>query len=243
MDALINKGTTGDTLEEPAPALFQQQWQLYRKFVDNNYFYHREVYANLHRILVGEAVQPFRFLDIACGDARASVDALRGTRVAHYHGIDLSQAALELATKALESLGCPVTLDNRDFVEALRDRPEPADVAWIGLSLHHLLAPAKLTLMREIRSVVGDRGFFMIYENASPDGEDRDTWLLRWRRQNQPLWTTPEEYEAMAAHVHANDFPETSSRWHSLGREAGFGRVRELFIAPTDLFRMYCFQP
>jgi hypothetical protein len=53
---------------------------------------------------------------------------------------------------------------------------------------------------------------------------------------------TPEEYEAMAAHVHANDFPETPSQWHSLGREAGFGRVRELFVAPTGLFRMYCFQ-
>jgi len=246
MDALINiQGKTGDMLDEPATALFQQQWQLYRKFVDNNYFYHREVYAHLHRILVEEAVQPFRFLDIACGDARATVETLKGMRVAHYYGIDLSLAALELASKALESLRCPVTLDHRDFVGALRDRPEPVDVAWIGLSLHHLLAPAKLTLMREIRSVVGDRGLFLIYENASPDGEDRDTWLLRWRRQNQPLWTalTPQEYEAMAAHVHAADFPETTSRWHSLGREAGFGRVRELFVAPTDLFRMYCFQP
>ena len=107
MDALINiQGTTGDPLDEAA-ALFQQQWQLYRKFIDNNYFYHREVYAHLHKILVEEAVQPFRFLDIACGDARASVDALRGTQVGHYHGIDLSQAARQLASKVLESLGCP----------------------------------------------------------------------------------------------------------------------------------------
>jgi SAM-dependent methyltransferase len=91
--------------------LFQYQWQLYRKFVDNNYFYHREVYGQLHRILVDEVVQPFRFLDIACGDARATVETLRGMRVAHYYGIDLSQAALELASKALKLLGCPVTLD------------------------------------------------------------------------------------------------------------------------------------
>src|SRR5262249_3727914 len=117
-----------------------------------------------------EAVQPFRFLDIACGDARATVETLKGTRVAHYYGIDLSSAALELASKALESLGCPVTLDHRDFIEALRDWPEPVDVAWIGLSLHHLLAPAKLSLMREIRGIVGDSGLFLIYENASPDG-------------------------------------------------------------------------
>jgi hypothetical protein len=41
-------------------ALFQHQWQLHRKFVGNNYSYHREVYGRLQRILVEEAVQPFR---------------------------------------------------------------------------------------------------------------------------------------------------------------------------------------
>jgi len=234
---------TEDMLDEPALALFRQRWQLYRKLVDNNYLFHREAYARLHRLLVEEAVQPFRFLDIACGDASATVEALRGTQVAHYHGIDLSQAALDLASRALEALACPVTLDQRDFVEALRDRPEPAHVAWIGLSLHHLLAPAKLALMREIRRVVGDRGLFLIYENTSPDGEDRDAWLRRWDSQ-KPSWTalTSEEWDMMTAHVRAADFPEMTSRWHSLGHEAGFGEVREVFVAPTDLFRIYCFK-
>src|ERR1700746_3638711 len=189
MDGPINiQGTSGDLLDEPAAALFQHQWQLYSKFVDNNYFYPREVYGQLHRILVEEAVQPFRFLDIACGDARATVETLKGTRVAHYYGIDLSSAALELASEGLKALGCPVTLYHRDFVEALRNWPEPVDVAWIGLSLHHLIAPAKLSLMREVRGIVGDSGLFLIYENASPDGEDRDAWLHRWDRQKQS-WT------------------------------------------------------
>jgi hypothetical protein len=69
----------------------------------------------------------------------------------------ISEAALELASQALETLACPVTLDRRDFVEALRDRPESVDVAWIGLSLHHLQTPEKLSVMRQMRSVVGDR--------------------------------------------------------------------------------------
>jgi len=73
-----------DMLEEPSLALFQRQWKLYRKVVDNNYIFHREAYAQLHRILVDEAVGPFRFLDIACGDARATAGALKETRVAHY---------------------------------------------------------------------------------------------------------------------------------------------------------------
>ena len=37
------------------------------------------------------------------------------------------------------------------------------DVAWIGQSLHHLLAPAKVALMRRVRAVLGDRGLFLIW--------------------------------------------------------------------------------
>jgi SAM-dependent methyltransferase len=197
----------------------------------------------LHGILVDEAVQPFRFLDIACGDASATVNALRGTQIAHYHGIDLSQVALDLAATALAALACPVILERRDYVEALRDRPEPADVAWIGYSLHHLLTPAKLALMREIRSVVRDRGLLLICEPASPDGEDRSAWLRCYELLNQPLWKalTSEEWDAMIAHVRVADFPETTSRWHSLGTEAGFSEVREVFVAPDDLHRHVLF--
>jgi len=234
---------TENMVEEPSLALFQRQWKLYRKVVDNNYLFHCEAYAQLHQILVDESSRPFRFLDIACGDALATAGALKGTRVAHYHGIDLCEAALKLAANALTTLGCPIVLDQRDFVEALQDWSQPVDIAWIGLSLHHLPAPAKLTLMRRIRGIVGGHGLFLIYEDTSPDDEDRAAWLRRWDRQ-KPSWTalTLEEWEAITAHVHTADFPETISRWHSLGREAEFSQVRQLFVAPSNLFRMYCFQ-
>src|SRR5438552_5146503 len=110
--------------QDPAVALFQQQWRVYRKVIDQNYIQHREVYARLHQVLVEEATQPFRFLDIACGDATASPGALLGTRVASYHGIDLSGPALDLARESLHPLDCPVTLEQRDFAAALRDRTE-----------------------------------------------------------------------------------------------------------------------
>jgi type II secretory ATPase GspE/PulE/Tfp pilus assembly ATPase PilB-like protein len=65
-------------------------------------------YGQLHRILVDEVDRPFRFLDIACGDASATVDALKGTRVAHYYRaqIRLDFADLgfdEIANAALRS--------------------------------------------------------------------------------------------------------------------------------------------
>ena len=98
-------------------------------------------------------------------------------------------------------------------------------------------------LTSTLQAVVGDRGLFLIYENATPDGEDRDAHLLRWERHYQLCTAlTPEEYDGMRTDVRAYDFPETNSRRHSLGHEAGFNQVRELFVAPTDLFRMCCFQ-
>ena len=90
-------------MSQPAQALFQQQWQIYRTLVDENYLFHQEAYKCLHQILVEDAVQPFRFLDIACGDASASTAALKGMRIAHYHGIDLSAAALDPARQVLAS--------------------------------------------------------------------------------------------------------------------------------------------
>ena len=53
---------------------------------------------------------------------------------------------------------------------------DPVGVVWIGLSLHHLETPEKLNVMCDVRRIVGGQGIFAIYENTSPDGEDRNEW-------------------------------------------------------------------
>lgn len=230
--------------EAEAAALFQDEWRTYRKILENNYLFHRQAYDRLHRLLLEEAPPSFRFLDIACGDASATVEALRGTKFASYHGIDLSQDALDLARQATAELGCPVTLERKDFVTALRHRPIAADVIWIGLSLHHLILDDKLTLMRAIRRMVSPDGLFVIYENTSREGEERESWLRRWDEQ-RPSWSafSELEWERTTAHVHAFDHPEWASNWHRLGRQAGFSDSRELMTTPTDLFRLFAFRP
>jgi SAM-dependent methyltransferase len=207
--------------------------------VDNNYLSHREAYGCLRRIVMEQLPRPFRFLDIACGDASATVAALAGTRVAQYSGIDLSHAALAIAADNLTALDCPIDLVRGDFADLLAGWRKPVDVAWIGLSLHHLHTPEKLAVMHQVRRIVCPSGFLLIYENASPDGEDRASWLRRWDLQEPLAAYTPEEWNTIATHVRTHDFPETDSGWRELGYEAGFREVRSLFIAPTDLYRMY----
>jgi SAM-dependent methyltransferase len=225
-----------------ALAPFKEDWEVYRKMVDNNFLFHREVYARLHEVLWREIDRPFEFLDIACGDASASVAALKGTKVGKYDGIDLSQRALDLAASALQDLDCPFTLEHGDFVTALPGGRHAIDVAWIGLSLHHVLRPVKLKVMRSIRSIIAENGRLMIYEPTSPDGEDRQGWLRRYAAQ-QKHWIaySQAEWDTMWAHTLSSDFPETVSVWKALGQEAGFGQVRELLVAPSNLLRMFCF--
>jgi len=227
----------------PTQALFLEAWQVYRKMVDNDYLFHRGAYDCLHRHLRDEVTGPFRFLEAACGDASMSAQALLGTKVSAYHGIDISRPALEIAERNLARLSCPVTLIEGDFVTALRDWREPADVVWIGLSLHHLVGPAKAQTLRDIRRIVGANGSLLIYEDASPDGETREQWLARWDAQ-EPHWPAYSRREWMMVndHVHSSDFPETDSTWHALGKSAGFARVETLFVSPTNLLRLYLFR-
>ncbi len=178
----------GAVVDAAALAQFQQQWGTYRKLVESDCLAHGEVGGILRETLNDVFTSPFCFLDIACGDASTMKAALRGTQVRHYHGIDLSQAALELAAANLAELPFEIDLDHRDFVEAMMRRPEPADMAWCGLSIHHLSTEDKLRLMKAIRGATGARGIFLFYEPTRRADEDRAAWLDRFMRTNKPLW-------------------------------------------------------
>jgi cyclopropane fatty-acyl-phospholipid synthase-like methyltransferase len=216
----------------------------YRKLVEGDCLSQREISAILRETLNQVFTRSFSFLDIACGDASMMTAALRGTNVHHYHGIDLSQPALELAAANLRDMPFAVDLDHRDFVEAMLRRPEHADAAWCSLSIHHLSTGDKLRLMKAIHGATGASGIFLLYEPTCRVGEDRAAFLDRFQRINKPLWTvlTPAEWDQIWHHVGTCDFPETAAVWCELGREAGFAKARQVYVDPTDFFRLFRFE-
>lgn len=234
----------GAVVDRAALAQFQQQWETYRKLITSNALSHREVGRLLHDSLNERFASGFSFLDIACGDASLMPAALAGTKVLHYHGIDLSEPALELAARNLANVPFVVDLDHRDFVEAMMRRPDHADAAWCSLSIHHLATHDKLALMKAIRGATGERGMFQLYEPTRRPGEDRAAFLARFERINQPLWTalTPPEWDQIWHHVSTSDFPETAAVWLELGREAGFRQARQVFADPSDFFYLFRFE-
>ena len=74
---------TEDSAIPQGMRLFDKDWQTYSKVVALNYMFHREVYAELRQFLLAEAPRSFSFLDLACGDARATASALKGTLSRH----------------------------------------------------------------------------------------------------------------------------------------------------------------
>ena len=108
--------------DQAALEQFQKQWTTYQKLVDSDALSHKEVGKLLHDTLKA-VTKPFAFLDIACGDAGQMKRALGGTKVNHYHGIDLSEPALDLAAKNLAGAPFEVELDHRDFVDGAGQAP------------------------------------------------------------------------------------------------------------------------
>lgn len=233
----------GALVDARAMEQFQKQWATYQKVVDADFLFHKEVGDILQRELTADFPSSFTFLDIACGDASMPKRILPGTKARHYHGIDLSEPALELAAANLKGVPFAVDLDHRDFVAAMADRPEPADAAWCGLSIHHLDTDGKLRLLKAIRGATGRT--LMIYEPARSEGEDRPAFLDRFVRVNKPRWSvlSPPDWDEIEHHVRTCDLPETAAVWMDLGRQAGFSSARQMFVDPTELFRVFRYDP
>ena len=79
------------------------------------------------------------------------------------------------------------------------------------------------------------------YEPTLQPDETRDEYLERFRRVNRPAWSflTPEEWAQIDQHVTTCDLPETAKTWLTLGREAGFANVMQLFLDPTGFYGLY----
>ena len=99
--------------------------------------------------------------------------------------------------------------------------------------------------MKAIRNAVGPGGIFMLYEPTRRAGEDRAAFLERFERTNKVLWSvlTPRPNGIRFGTTSA---PATSRRrrpgWCELGRNAGFREARQVFVDPTDFFRLFRYE-
>jgi 16S rRNA G966 N2-methylase RsmD len=221
-----------------AHTIFEQQWAVYRRFVDAGYMSHRSFYGMLHD-LVAARTKPFSLLDLASGDASWSVGALAGTGIIDYTAVDLSKQALELAAKNAASLRCDAQVIARDFRDYLESPPRTWDIILIGFSFHHLVGEDKLSFARKLRNALGAEGEWIFFEPILDGGESRARYLERWKECLDQHWTgfTLEEKAIIWRHVSQCDYPESPERFEEIARQAGFAACERLLIDP---YRFYC---
>ncbi|MDH4982762.1 class I SAM-dependent methyltransferase [Hyphomicrobium sp. D-2] len=230
--------------DEEALVIFQNQWDVYRKFLQHDYLSNGVACSVLQRFLTKDIARPFHFIDLACGDASGIAKVLRDAPVESYLGVDLSAPALALAADNLAAVNAPVTLTEADFSTVLQGLEQPADIVWISLSLHHLETDGKLEFMRGVKRALAPQGAFLAYEPTCRDGETRPAYLERFDEICRREWTalTAHEYAEAIHHVRTCDLQETATQWLELGREAGFASAAELYRSPDDLFRLFLYR-
>ena len=130
----------------------------------------------------------------------------------------------------------------QDFAEAIDAWEGQLDVAWIGLSLHHLRTSEKRAFIRKIERLLPRDGLFLIWEPTCFESEDREVWVERLSQNLKGLPLSDDEFAAYDSHQRASDFPETAATWKGMAREAGFEQADELFVAPDQFTGVYLFR-
>jgi SAM-dependent methyltransferase len=228
---------------EEVEAYFQE-WQRYSKLVKNNYLYHREVYDRLHDFLLKRLANPFMLLDLGCGDAGFMAQAMKGTAISRYLGVDLAKVALDQAAKNLARLVCEHLLMKKDYYKVVREGEIKADVIWMGMTFHHLPQPQKAKFLCSAHRILPAGGYLLMYEPTLLEDENRDQFLERSNHIRQSSWLalTATELKKIGDHVNNHDFPERLSTLEKMSRKQGFSALTPMFQDPNKLYTLMFLQ-
>ncbi|MDM9583055.1 MULTISPECIES: class I SAM-dependent methyltransferase [unclassified Nostoc] len=231
----------------PPQEFFNEQWKLYQKILDNNYMGHREIYSTLRELLLGHFQQPFKMLDLGCGDASFTSQALLNSTITSYQGIDLSIPALEIAKNNMAKIQCHTTFTQGNisqFVpELMSSQQNSFDVILSSFVLHHLSLEEKDSIIGQLKHLLTSKGVFILIDVVRKEGEDRETYLKCYLDNVQKDWSliTPQEYLMLANHISSSDFPETQKTLDEISQTYNFTRFDCLYNNPLDATQLLCF--
>jgi SAM-dependent methyltransferase len=223
---------------------FFDQWQLYKKIVDNNYLHHLETYAILHDFLSSHFMASFSIMDLGCGDAHFMAYALQHTKVREYVGVDVSEVALEMARENMALLDCQKLFSNQDFVAFMNKSNPCADIIWMGLSLHHLSLEEKDYFISSCHRALANGGYLMIFDPVMRSEENREDFIYRWWDLTQRDWRalSVQEKQSLRQHVFFSDFPERLDTFIELGKAKGYKQVFSPYCDCDEIYRLVCFR-
>lgn len=231
--------------------LFNNKWELYQKICSNNYMEHRQFSESLKKFLISYFQKGFSMLDLGCGDASFTSYALLNTTISNYTGIDLSSAALDIASINLTRLGLGhlkdcLSLIKGDFSELMPElvlnNKNSFDVVLMSFSLHHFSVEEKEIIIHNIWNLLRPNGVFILIDTVCQDNEDRETFIQRYLDGVRNNWSelTAEEYVLVANHISTSNFPETQKTIYRLAKKHDFTQIENLWIDSSNAAQSLC---
>ncbi|MEO8206588.1 MAG: class I SAM-dependent methyltransferase [Chthoniobacterales bacterium] len=232
--------TTGFQQDEESVRQFFDQWHIYRKVVELNYLHHREEFAAVAEVLK-TLTTPFSFIDLGAGDAHWTSRVLGDCPVKSYEAVDISAIALGYAKENLASFTCEKKFTQANFFEYVKQCTATYDVAFIGLSFHHLVREDKNRFFPEMRRIIKDGGRFLFYEPICEEGEIREEHFQRWWNDTFSHWDkmTPEELKAVHDHVSSSDYPEPPEVYTAMAKANGFREARMIYKTSDNYYGVF----
>lgn len=209
-------------------ALFRKAWTLYDTISEKNYMFHREIYADVARLLQQRHAQgAYHLLDLGCGNARFLAPCLKTAPPASYDGVDLSASALEEARTYLSGIA-NTALHHKDMLQAVEDTDSAFDVIFTGFAVHHLTAEDKQQLFSACAERLAPGGSFIMVDVVREEGQTREQYLEDYLNFMRTQWSdvVPEHLDEACAHVAAYDFPETLADLTRMAKLAGLSDVQ-----------------
>ncbi len=245
----------------PPQEFFNEQWKLYQKILNHNYMGHCEIYSTLREFLLGYFQQPFKMLDLGCGDASFTSQALLNSIITSYQGVDLSVPALEIAKDNMAKIQCDTSFTQGNlsqFVpELVSSQQNSFDIILSSFVLHHLSLEEKDSIIGQIKNLLTSNGVFILIDVVRKEGEDRENYLKCYLDNVQKYWSylkcyldnvqkywsliTPQEYLMLANHISSSDFPEPQQTLDEISQKCNFTRFDCLYDNPLNATQLLCF--
>lgn len=239
--------TSDDNRSASVNDFFNEQWKLYQKILNNNYMGHHEIYQVLQKFLVEYLQKPFSMLELGCGDASFTVQALLNTNITEYKGIDLSETALEIAKSNMAIISCQKTFIKEDFSkivdELVQNQEDNFDVIMTSFALHHLSFEQKNWIFGQVFQLLNPGGVVVIIDIVRREEETRESYIKRYLENVLQHWTllSTKEFLMVEEHISTSDFPETQANLYELAQKQNFTRFERLYYDPLETTQLLCF--
>lgn len=224
-------------------AFFSDTWRTYQKILQHNHMHHRELYDLVRQEFVN-APAGLEILDLGCGDASYTAQALSGIPFSHYVGVDLSTVALALAAENFAQFPSRTEFVTANFVDYIQACQDQFDLVLMSFSLHHLTYGDKDQFLGQLKRILRPGGVFLMIDVFREVGESLPDYYERYIGQaHRNEWQlNPEEFAAMSEHITTSDLPDSSEAIISLGQSHGFKQIDCLFLHPETTIGLVKFQ-